>query len=113
MYYNKLKLERPRFRERDLVYLLRRNIKITKSNDKLDHKKFGSFKIKRNIKNINYKLHLPPTIKIHPVFHILLLEPANPDTPTGPALEIYPDLQEKVFTIERILKIRKNRKTLQ
>jgi hypothetical protein len=92
MYYNKSKLEGSRFRKGDLVYLLRRNIKIIKLSDKLDHKKFGPFKVKRNIKNISYELYLLPTIKIYPVFHISLLELADPDTPTGPAPEIHPDL---------------------
>jgi len=92
MYYNKSKLERPRFKEGDLVYFLRKNIKTIRPSDKLDYKKFGSFKVKRNIKDINYKLHLLPTIRIYPIFHISLLELANPDTPTGPAPEIYPNL---------------------
>jgi hypothetical protein len=92
MYYNKLKLERSRFREKDLVYLLRRNIKITRLSDKFDYKKFGSFKVKRNIKNISYKLYLSFTIRIYPIFHISLLEPADSDTSTGPASEIYLNL---------------------
>jgi hypothetical protein len=92
MYYNKSKFKRPRFREGDLVYLLRRNIKIIRPNNKFDYKKFGPFKVKRNIKNINYKLHLLPTIRIYLVFYILLLEPANPDTLIRPAPEIYPNL---------------------
>jgi hypothetical protein len=112
MYYNRSKFEEPRFREGDLVYLLRRNIKTIKPNDKLDYKKFGPFKVKRNIKNISYELHLPPTIKIHPVFHISLLEPADLNTPAKPVPEIYPNLQEKVYIIEKVLKIRKYRKTL-
>jgi hypothetical protein len=41
----------------------------------LDHKKLGLFKIKRIAGPINYKLVLPKTINIHPVFHISLLEP--------------------------------------
>jgi hypothetical protein len=105
VYYNKLKLEGPRFKKKDLIYFLRKNIKIIRPSNKLDHKKFGPFKIKRNIKNINYKLHLPPTIKIHPIFHISLLELADPDTPAGPAPEIYPNLQKKVYTVEKVLKI--------
>jgi hypothetical protein len=113
MYYNKSKLERSRFREGDLVYLLRRNIKTIRPSDKLDYKKFGPFKVKRNIKNISYELHLPPTIRIHPIFHISLLEPADPNTPTGPGPEIYPDLQEKVYAVEKILKVRRYRKILQ
>jgi hypothetical protein len=92
MYYNKSKLEGSRFRERDLVYLLRRNIKIIRPSNKLDHKKLGPFKIKRNIKDISYELHFPPTIKIYPIFYIFLLESANPDIPIGPVSEIYPNL---------------------
>jgi hypothetical protein len=112
MYYNKLKLERSRVREGDLVYLLRRNIKTTKPSDKLDYKKFGSFKVKRNIKDINYKFHLLLTIRIYPIFYISLLELADLDTPAGPVLKIYSNLQEKVYIIEKILKVRKYRKTL-
>jgi hypothetical protein len=92
MYYNKSKLKRSRFRKKDLVYLLRRNIKIIRPNDKLDYKKFGPFRIKRNIKDINYKLYFLLTIRIHPIFHISLLELADLNTPTGPAPEIHFDL---------------------
>jgi hypothetical protein len=92
MYYNKSKLERFRFRERDLIYLLRRNIKIIRPSDKFDYKKFGPFKVKRNIKNISYEFHFSLTMRIHFVFHIFLLELADLDTPIRPAPEIYPDL---------------------
>jgi hypothetical protein len=112
MYYNKLKLGRSRFREGNLIYLLRRNIKTIKLNNKLDYKKFDSFKIKRNIKNINYKLHLLLIIRIYLIFYISLLKSANPDTPVGSASEIYFNLREKVYTIEKILKIKKYRKIL-
>jgi hypothetical protein len=92
MYYNKSKFKGPRFKKRDLVYFLRKNIKTTRPSDKLDYKKFGPFKVKRNIKNINYELYFSPTIRIYSIFHISLLESANPDTPTGPAFEIYLNL---------------------
>jgi hypothetical protein len=108
----KLKLEKSRFRKEDLVYLLRRNIKITKPNNKLNYKKFGPFKVKRNIKNISYELHFLFIIRIHPVFHISLLEPADLNTPTGLAPKIYLNLQEKIYTVEKVLKVRKYRKTL-
>jgi hypothetical protein len=113
MYYNKSKLERPRFREENLVYLLRRNIKITRPSNKLDHKKLGLFKIKRNIKDISYKLYFSFTIRIHSVFHISLLEPADLDTSAGSVSEIYPNLQKEVYTVEKVLKVKKYRKTLQ
>jgi hypothetical protein len=92
IYYNKSKLEEPRFRERDLIYLLRRNIKTIRLSDKLNYKKFGPFKVKRNIKDISYKLYFLFTIRIYPVFHISLLELADLNTPTGPVSEIYPNL---------------------
>ena len=85
MYYNKSKFKESRFREGDLIYLLRRNVKTTRPSNKLNYKKFGPFKVKRNIKNINYKLYLSLTIRIHPIFHISLLEPADLNTPARPA----------------------------
>jgi hypothetical protein len=54
-YANKLRFESPRLRERDIVYLLRRNIKITRLSDKLNSKKIGLFKIKRNIRDISFE----------------------------------------------------------
>jgi hypothetical protein len=92
MYYNKSKLGKPHFRERDLIYLLRRNIKTIRLSNKLDYKKFGPFKIKRNIKNISYKLHFLLTIRIYLIFHISLLELANLNTPIELAPEIYLNL---------------------
>jgi hypothetical protein len=95
-----------------LVYLLRRNIKTTRPSDKFNYKKFGLFKVKRNIKDISYELYLLLTIRIHSVFHIFLLELADLDTSAEPALEIYSNLQEKVYIVEKILKVRKRRKIL-
>jgi hypothetical protein len=78
-YVNKLKLENPRLRERDIIYLLRRNIKITRLSNKLDSKKIGPFKIKRNIRDISFELQLPLIIRIYPIFYVSLLEPTHPD----------------------------------
>ena len=40
----------------------------------MDHTKLGPFKIKRKLSNLTFELDLPPTMKIHPVFHKLLLK---------------------------------------
>jgi len=110
-YYNKKRLEGPRLREGDKVYLLRRNIQTVRPSDKLDHQKFGPFTIKRNIKNTSFELKLPGSMKIHPVFHISLLEPAPRDAPEGPAPEIDPELQIAEYEVERILDVAvRNRK---
>jgi hypothetical protein len=79
LYANKLRLENSRLREKNIIYLLRRNIKITRSSDKLNSKKISPFKIKRNIRDISFKLQLPLIIRIHSVFHMSLLKPTHPD----------------------------------
>jgi hypothetical protein len=92
LYANKSRLGRPRLREGNLVYLLRRNIKIIKPSDKLDSKKIGLFKIKRNIRDISFEFKLPLIIRIYPVFHILLLKPAHSNIPEGLAPELDPEI---------------------
>jgi hypothetical protein len=72
----------------------------------LDHKKFGPFRVKRNIRDISYKLELPKTMKIHPVFHISLLKPANPNTPEKPVPKLHPNTQQKKYKVEAILDVR-------
>jgi hypothetical protein len=70
IYYN----IKPILKKRNKIYLIQQNIQIKQPNTKLDHKKLGLFKIKRIIGLVNYKLVLPKTINIYPVFHISLLE---------------------------------------
>jgi hypothetical protein len=77
LYANKSRLGESRLREGDLIYLLRRNIKIIRSSDKLDLKKIGLFKVKRNIRDINFELKFLSIIRIYPIFHISLLESAH------------------------------------
>jgi hypothetical protein len=112
LYANKSKLEKPHLQKRHLVYLLRQNIKITRPSDKLDLKKIGPFKIKRNIRNINFEFKLPPTIRIHPIFYLLLLEPAHPDIPESLIPELDPKIQELVYDVESILAVRRRRNRL-
>jgi hypothetical protein len=92
LYANKSRLGRSRFRERDLIYLLRRNIKIIRLNDKLDSKKINLFKVKRNIRDISFEFKFSPTIKIYLIFYISLLEPAYLDIPEKLAPELDPEI---------------------
>jgi hypothetical protein len=89
LYANKSRLERPYFREGDLIYLLRRNIKITRPSDKLDLKKISLFKVKRNIRDISFEFELLPIIRI---YLISLLEPVYPDISKG----LTPELDPKI-----------------
>jgi hypothetical protein len=92
LYANKSRLGKPRLREENLVYLLRRNIKITKLSDKLNLKKIDPFKVKRNIRDISFEFKFPLTMRIYPIFHILLLESAHPDIPEG----LIPELDSEI-----------------
>jgi hypothetical protein len=92
LYANKSRLGGPRLQRGYLIYLLRRNIKIIRLNDKLDLKKIGLFKVKRNIRDISFEFKLFSIIRIHSIFHLLLLEPAYPDIPEGPISELDPEI---------------------
>jgi hypothetical protein len=74
LYYNEYCNIKPTLKKRNKVYLIQRNIQTKQPSTKLDHKKLGLFKIKKITGLVNYKLILPKTMNIYPVFHISLLE---------------------------------------
>lgn len=63
------------------MYLLTKNLKTRRPSKKLNHVKVGPFKIKKIKSLVNYELNLLLDAKVHPVFHISLLELADPETP--------------------------------
>ena len=86
-YYNKSYLERPWFKRGDKVYLLQRNIKITRPLNKLNYKKIKLFEILEEIGLVNFRLKVLKTIRINLVFYALLLKPIPLNTETF-ALEL-------------------------
>jgi hypothetical protein len=59
----------------DKVWLLRRNLKTRRPSDKLDYCRLGPFRVSTKVNEVAYRLDLPSSMKIHPVFHVSLLEP--------------------------------------
>ena len=57
-YYNQYCAGAPTLKRGDKVYLLQKNIKMTRSSSKLNHVKIRSFKIIRDIKETSFKLKL-------------------------------------------------------
>ena len=84
--------------------MLRRNIKSKKPSKKLDAVKLGPFKIRKKKGPVSYELELPKSMRIHPVFHISLLEPAAPDAMLQQDVrDIDEEIQEPVYEVEKIL----------
>ena len=108
-YANQKRVSGPTLKEGDKVYLLRRNIKTKRASNKLDVTKLGPFEIKRKRGTVSYELQLPKRMRMHPVFHISLLEPAHPSATlqTQPP-EIDADFQTPQYAVERILDERLN-----
>ena len=73
----------PRIEVGDMVWLLRRNIKTTRPSTKLDFKRLGRFRVSEKISSHAFRLELPASMKIHPVFHMSLLEPVATDPLPG------------------------------
>ncbi|KAG0156271.1 hypothetical protein PDIDSM_3448 [Penicillium digitatum] len=65
-----------RYRPGQLVWLNARNIRTLRPQKKLDWKNLGPFKVLEAISAHAYKLELPASMKIHPVFNVSLLQPA-------------------------------------
>jgi hypothetical protein len=98
----------------DLVLLSSTNICPNQSTQrpskKLLPKYLGPFKVEQKVSSVTYKLNLPPSMRIHPVFHISLLKPyhANPtdfpDRTQSPPPPIYVDDSDTPeFEVEFIL----------
>jgi hypothetical protein len=78
--------EPPQFKPGDKVWLSRRNIKTIRPSPKLDVKRLGPFRVIEIVgeSKLAYRLELPPSMRrIHPVFHVSLLEPYHANTISG------------------------------
>ena len=80
-----------------------------KSTPKLLPKWLGPFEVVKSVGAVSYRLDLPGTMKIHPVFHVSLLNHYLSDGRVQPPGAILID-GEAYFTIERILDHRVNKR---
>jgi len=106
MYYNQQHWEAPKFKKKNKIYLLRKNIKTQRLSNKLNFKKIRPFEIEEQIGKVNYKLKLSENIKIYSVFYVSLLEPAPTHaTVITETKEILPENSEadQEYKVEKIL----------
>jgi len=114
---NKTRHPDPDLKPGDKVWLQRKNIRTTRPWNKLDHKQIGPYTVLEKIGSRAYKLDLPPTVKIHPVFHFSLLEPTASTEPIprhlqppAPPLVIQ---EQQEWEVEKILDSRCQRNQIQ
>lgn len=96
-----------RYATGDRVWLSGRNIRSRRPHKKLDHKFHGPYQVQQVIGKQAYKLILPSEMKVHPVFHVSLLEPylGRPGVePEGPP-PLLVDGEEE-WEVEKILEER-------
>jgi hypothetical protein len=98
-YANKKRKTAPQLKEGDKVYLHTKNLRSKQLSKGLDHVKVGPFLISKRNGPVTYTLELPPDAKIHPRFHVSLLELADKDIPLQRTFR-YKTKEEKEFEVK-------------
>ena len=110
-YYNE-KHQPQTYKPGDMVLLSTKNIKLSRPNKKLDYCFIGPFQIVRAVGKQAYELDLPERYsRLHPVFHVSLLEPWR-ERDGGPTAEPPPALLlggEEEWEVSRILDHRQDK----
>ncbi|SGZ11730.1 BQ5605_C028g10452 [Microbotryum silenes-dioicae] len=105
----------PPFKIGDQVLLNQKKNQTSRPSSKLDSHKLGPFRIQRIISPAAFKLELPASMKIHPVFHVSLLEPYQANSLASRCSNPPPPPEiingEEEYQVEQILDSRNNRRS--
>lgn len=85
-FHDQHRLETPQFQPGQKVWLRADNVKTTRPTKKLDDRLLGPFEVEQRLSDLAYKLKLPSSMKVHPVFYVGLLEPHTEDPIPGRSL---------------------------
>ena len=77
------RMQMPQFKVGNKAWLRTTNLTSTRPNKSLDYKCLGPFEILEQVNDVSFKLKLPPSMKIHDVFHVSYLEPHVTNTVQG------------------------------
>ena len=91
----------------DKVYVSSRHIKSFRPKKKLDWKYFGPGTVIEKINDVAYRVDLPGTPNIHPVFHVSLLEPFVPkgslQHPPGLPADTLQQVGDDIYEVEELI----------
>jgi hypothetical protein len=77
--YDRWKNDAPQLHPGDRVWLETTHLSTDRPSPKLDWKRIGPLKVLEWLGPLTYQVEVPPTYKIHNVFHISLLTPVKDD----------------------------------
>ncbi|CUA70042.1 Transposon Tf2-12 polyprotein [Rhizoctonia solani] len=115
-YYDAKRRDAAKLEVGDKVYLSSANVKTSRPSHKLEHKRLGPYKILEKVGKNSYKLELPKSMKIHPVFNIALLHKKPEDEYKCDPVPLPPVITkdgEEEYIVERILDSRKKGRRLE
>lgn len=104
---NKKRTAARNYRPGDLVWLNYKNIRLLRPCRKLDFKNGGPFMIIKPVGKYAFKLKLPSSSRVYPVFHVSLLSPvANDPLPhqtSGPPPTLDAEDPNPEYEVEKII----------